>query len=170
MTIYTIGDSHCTKRFSAWGDCSNLTDIWLGAVLCYSFSKKRLKKFDIRKFNIKNNSTLIFCFGEIDCRCHIHKYITPKNSYQNIIDDIVSSYIETIKFQMEISGLTFKNISIYNVPPPVKQLEGMYENKDFPFLGSNDERRDYTLYFNKILKEKCNENNWIFFDVFDPKP
>ena len=29
----------------------------------------------------------------------------------------------------------------------------------------NEERKQYVLYFNKCIKKKCEENNWVFFDI-----
>ena len=43
----------------------------------------------------------------------------------------------------------------------------MLEDIDYPFLGTDEERKTYVLYFNKKLKEKCIEKNYIFFDVYD---
>lgn len=50
-------------------------------------------------------------------------------------------------------------------PPPRKKYAA--ENKDYPFLGTDQERLNYVLYFNKKLKEYCDYNNFLFFDVYD---
>jgi hypothetical protein len=76
MSIHTVGDSH---SYYGW---SGIIHHHLGAVLCYSFGKEKLNKCDIRNFDIKDGDTVIFCFGEIDCRCHIHKHITETTTYQ----------------------------------------------------------------------------------------
>ena len=83
MSIHTIGDSH-----SSFG-LTGIIQHHLGPVLCYSFGKEKLNRCDIRKFNIKDGDTIVFCFGEIDCRCHIHKHITETTRYQDIINNIV---------------------------------------------------------------------------------
>lgn len=54
---------------------------------------------------------------------------------------------------------------MYNVVPPVKKEETI-ENPVYPFLGDNNERKDYVLHFNKRIKEKYIENNFVFFDVY----
>ena len=59
-----------------------------------------------------------------------------------------------------------KNICIFNIVPPV-QKDTVIENPGYPFLGTDEERKTYVLYFNKKLKEKCIENNFIFFDIYD---
>ena len=59
-----------------------------------------------------------------------------------------------------------KHVCIYNIVPPVKNFYKI-NNSQFPFLGSINDRKKYILYFNNKLKEKCTENNFIFFDVYN---
>jgi hypothetical protein len=160
MTIYTTGDSH---------SCNGWTGIiqhHLGPVLCYSFGKEKLNRCDIRGFNMKDGDTIVFCFGEIDCRCHIHKQIRDTITYQDIINKIVDKYFEAIELNISISKINFNNICVYNVVPPV-QKNNVSNNLEFPFLGTDEERKEYVLYFNKRLKEKCIENDYIFFDIYN---
>ena len=160
MSIHTIGDSH---------SCSGWTGIiqhHLGPVLCYSFGKEKLNKCDIRDFNIKDGDTIVFCLGEIDCRCHIHKYITDTITYQDIINNIVDNYFEAIELNVSISQIKLKNICIYNVVPPI-QTYTTWKNLEPLFLGTDEERKQYALYFNEKLKEKCTKKNYVFFDIYN---
>lgn len=165
-SIHVVGDSHASNTISGWKDCKNIISHYIGSVLCYSFGNDKFKRFDIRKIKLNNNDSIIFCFGEIDCRCHIYKHITPENTYQMIIDKIISNYIEAIKMSITLCRRKLKNICIYNIVPPIHKNDRP-ENPDFPYLGSDEERLSYVLYFNQKLKEKCSENNWIFFDIYD---
>ena len=160
MSIHTIGDSH---SFFGW---SGVIQHHLGAVLCYSFGKEKLNRCDIRTFNIKDGDTIIFCLGEIDCRCHIHKHITGTTTYQDIINDIVDNYFEAIELNVTISQIKLKNVCVYNVVPPVQRYN-THQDNNFPYLGSDEERKQYALYFNEKIKEKCIEKEYIFFDVYN---
>lgn len=124
----------------------------MNAALCYSFGRDKLDRCDISKFNIKNGDIIIFCLGEVDCRCHIHKHITNDLTYQKIIDNIVEKYFEAIDLNVKTSGLKLKDVCVYNVVPPVQKYN-TYENPEYSFLGNDDERKNYTLYFNKKIKE-----------------
>jgi hypothetical protein len=159
MSIHTIGDSH---SFNGW---SGITNHYLLDMLCYSFGKHKLNRCDIRNFNIKDGDTIIFCLGEIDCRCHIHKHITDTKSYENIIDDIVDNYLKAIELNVSVSQLKLKNVCVYNVVPSTQKYN-TYENHVWPYLGTDEERKKYTLYFNKKIKEKCIEKGYIFFDIY----
>lgn len=163
MVLHTFGDSHST---SGWQFCDNVITHHLGPILCYSFGKEKLNRCDLRNFNIRNGDSVVFCFGEIDCRCHIHKHITNENSYVMIIDDIINNYIEAIKEITDTCGVKLKNTCIYNVVPPIEK-HNVWENPAYPYLGRDEERKKYVLYFNKCLKEKCRENNWSFIDIYD---
>lgn len=165
MSIHTFGDSHSS---SGWNFCDNIKTHHLGPILCYSFGIQKLNRCDIRKFKVKDGDSVIFCFGEIDCRCHIQKYITTDKSYKKIIDEIIENYIHAIKINLENSKVKLKNICIFNIPPTAEKhtIPGQDKAK-YPLLGTDEERKSYGIYFNKILNDKCKENNWIFFDVYD---
>jgi len=160
MSIHTIGDSHSGNGWTG------IIQHKLGPVLCYSFGKEKLNRCDIRNFNIKDDDTIIFCLGEIDCRCHIHKHITETTRYQDIINNIVDNYFEAIELNVSISQIKLKNICVYNVVPPIQKYN-TGENPEYPYLGTDEERKHYVLYFNEKLKEKCIEKKYIFFDIYN---
>jgi len=156
--VHTIGDSHCKN---AWQNIEDVEVHWVGSKLCYSFNSIVL---NIKQFNINNGDMIIFCFGEIDCRCHIHKHITPELSYKNIIDNIINKYF--IEIKKSTSVYQDIEICVFNVVPPVKKYT-IEEEPEYPLLGSDEERKEYILYFNSKLKEKCQEYGYIFFDVYN---
>ena len=104
--------------------------------------------------------------GEIDCRCHVYKHITDTTTYQDVIDNIVANYFEAIELNVSISKLNLKNVCVYNVVPPIEKYNTR-ENPEYPYLGTDEERKTYSLYFNKKLQEKCIEKKNIFFDIYD---
>ena len=160
MSFHTIGDSH---SYNGWTEIINHH---LGPLLCYSFGKDKLNRCNISNFNIKNGDTICFCLGEIDCRCHIHKHITNTVSYKDIINNIIDDYFEAIELNVSNLSVKLKNVCVYNVVPPIEKYNTI-ENDEYPYLGTDEERKKYTLYFNSKLKEKCNEKNYIFFDIYN---
>jgi len=164
MTIHTIGDSHASSKHSGWKDCEGIVTHDVGPVLCYSIGNGRYSKNVLRDFKIVDGDIVIFCFGEIDCRCHIYKHITNTKSYKMVIDEVVDRY--TIAIKDIVSDVNLKHTCLYNVVPPVNK-SNTYENRFLPYLGSDEERKQYVLYFNERIREKCRENDWIFFDIYD---
>jgi hypothetical protein len=160
MSIHTIGDSH---SFHGW---TGIIHHHLGPLLCYSFGKEKLNRCDIRNFNIKDGDTIVFCLGEIDCRCHINKHIKETTTYQDIINNILDDYFEAIELNVSISQIKLKNVCVYNVIPPIQKYNTL-ENPDYPYLGTDEERKQYVLYFNEKIKEKCIEKEYIFFDIYN---
>lgn len=158
MVIHTFGDSH---SYNGWQGIPNIQIHHLGPKLCFSIGRDGI---NINKYNVNNGDTVIFCFGEINCRCHIHKYITKSNDYKQIIDTIVHNYFIKIKNAVD----NFDNLKtvIYNVVPPV-QKHNTVENPTYPFLGSDEERKLYVLYFNKKLQQKCIEYKYVFFNIYN---
>jgi len=111
--------------------------------------------FAVGYFNsiLPENVTTVFCWGEIDCRCHVHKY----QPWQKTIDVLVEKYLEVIRFHA-----VNRTILLFNVVPPPRKEE-VLENSSFPFLGSNEERLSYVKYMNEKLKE----SEFTFIDVYN---
>ena len=133
MTIFTFGDSHSLHPFNKLAYVNRNT---IGAVLAFSIGRDRLARLDLRKFPVSDGDIVIFCFGEIDCRCHIHKYVTEENSYQSIIKTIVDSYFEGLR---EIVA-PFKKLQVYvyNVVPPIEvDWEQMRIGRSIPSILMN---------------------------------
>ena len=164
--IHTIGDSH---SYFGWDNIPNVTNHYLRDRLCHSVGRDGLD-LCAPGYNIKSGETLIFCFGEIDCRCHVNKHIRTDFTYMDVIDNIVTKYFAQVKIAVdnlcEKSGVTDIQVCIYNIVPAVRKSTTR-ENKSFPFLGSDADRKSYTLYFNTRLKELCVEYGFVFFDVYD---
>ena len=164
LNIHTVGDSH---SYYGWG--SSIVKHHLGPVLCYRVGKDKLDRCDIQNFNIQDGDTIVFCFGEIDCRCHIHKHITDTVTYTYIIDNIIDAYFKAIDLNVAAvaaTGVKLKNVCVYNVVPPIQKYNTC-ENAEYPFLGTDDERKQYVLYFNEKLKSYCMDKEYIYFDVYD---
>ena len=159
MSIHTFGDSH---SYFGWRDIPNVQTHHLGPKLCFSVGRDGINIKD--GFNVNNGDTVIFCFGEIDCRCHIHKHITETNDYKQVIDGIVDDYFAKVKIAVE----DFNNLKtvIYNVVPAI-QKNTCAENELFPFLGTDEERKKYILYFNEKLQQKSDEYKFVFCNVYN---
>jgi hypothetical protein len=143
-----------------WKDIKGININYIGPKLCYSIGRDGI---NLDNFNIEEGDIVIFSFGEIDCRNHIHKHVTQSLLYNTIIDNIVNNYFVSIKNATS----KFKNlhVCIYNILPPL--FTNSIGNPEYPHLGSNNQRKEYTLYFNTQLKTKCKEYNYIFFDVYN---
>lgn len=137
----------------------------LGPILCYSFGRDVFSKCDIslEKYKVHDGDIVVFAFGEIDCRCHINKYVS--NTYIPLIDQIIENYLIAIKNNIQKCNANLHSVCIYNVPPPASTKIAR-ENPDYPFLGDDETRKSYHKYFNQKLSERSKEYNYKFIDVY----
>ena len=145
--IQTIGDSHC---WHAWLKIPGVITNTIGPMLMHTLGMSKA----IMVKEIPKDDTIIFCWGEIDCRCHVHKF----QPWKETIDELVEKYLDVIRLNVEFN----KNILLFNVVPPPRK-EKTQENLKFPFLGSDEERLSYVKYMNK----KLSESEFGFIDVYD---
>lgn len=162
--IHTFGDSHAGHGWQ-WMEANHNIPVKmhvLGPLTCSSFG---LHKYDVvnNGFEVNEDDIVCFCFGEIDCRTHLCK---PQNFkiYKELVNEIVSRYFEAIMLNVN----RYKNLTtlVYSVTPTIK-AKTIVQNPEFPHAGSDEERKEVTLYMNLKLKEYCEKYNYIFLDVYD---
>ena len=171
--IYVFGDSHAWNGWTEWPawriEPSRVIIYHMGPVLAYTVGAKGIDRMNLKDHStIRSGDVAVFSFGEIDCRTHISRHIQlPDRSYQAIIDEIVAKYFECIKLNADrYDAANPLKIWVYSVPPPAYR-DSIMEQDKFPVSASDDERKQYVLYFNSKLREVCQQYAYGFFDVHD---
>ena len=154
----------------------NFTNIKYDVKNNYQFSitmhrvgRDKLNFINFRSYGIKDNDIIIYQFGEVDCRCHIGKQLLLGRKIDEITLELINNYINSINENL----IGYQNIKIIIccIPPTMNQQ--YYENlhgpitHEFPFVGINEERIKYTLLVNDLLKKKCIEKSYYFFDYYN---
>jgi len=149
IKIYTLGDSH---SWHAWLNIPEVTVKTIGPMTMHGMATG--SSFGLKE--IPKGSYLICCWGEIDCRCHVHNH----QPWQECINKLVEGYLEKIKeFAKDYKVILFNVVP----PPKAEKVVEKWGGKDFPFVGSNEVRLQYVKYMNKKLKE----SGYPFIDVYD---
>lgn len=184
--IHCIGDSHVSffsgedKVQPLWPEKSTdkiplFKTYRIGAVLAYSLSKynTKLKGREIvsvlldrgipeEQRSIAPKSNVLFCFGEIDCRAHFMKQSEMQGRpVDEIVEDCVEGYVDFIKGYHQLGY----NILIWGPIPSA--VDGVKNNEEFPFYGTNEERNRITKKFNESLKIKLSSINVPLVSIFE---
>jgi len=165
IRIHTIGDSHSKFGWEAIRhETLEIVPHWIGPKLMHSVPKLDLAS----QIAPADHDWIVHCFGEIDVRCHVHKHVKD-GKYKSVIDDLVKDYVASILESIHTYAAKGLNIypAIFNVLPTIQVGDPVKHNPDYPHLGTDDERRQYTEYMNAKLNEACIENNILFINVYD---
>jgi hypothetical protein len=160
--IYIFGDSHSDFNFRNL-PANNYAE---PSITMHRIGRDNIIMNFKPIFN-KKDSTFIFNYGEVDCRCNIGKQIISGRNLNDVCQLLVDDYFNTIKNNVKL----YKNIIIVAIIPPTRKED--YESvngpitHEYPFVGSDDDRLIYHETMNSLLKDKCVENGFIFFDPFD---
>lgn len=162
--IFIYGDSHANKCFKhlnlPFRDCheQSITMHRIGR-------DNRIINFNSQEHD--KNSILCLLYGEVDCRCHVQRQIDLGRLEDDIIQELVDKYWNTIVNNV----VEYKKVIIVAVIPPTQQAE--YEHlhgpirHEFPFVGSDVDRVRFTTKMNALLEKYCNENpDYLFFDPY----
>jgi len=170
--INCVGDSHVSifanhEKLVPENELTtykNFTVFRSGPTLAHNIKTKK----NIGKFlsHFSNDEELLFCFGEIDCRAQVHRFIDANTNYQTVINNTLENYISYIK------SINNKNIILFGITPELKENPHQYYYRDHPEVfdcpkGALAERSSYKDFFNKRLKEISLENNWKFISIYD---
>jgi hypothetical protein len=162
--IFLFGDSHINFAFKN----TDLTviDKHVSSITMYRIGRDNIiLNYDSLIDNI--NNIICISYGEIDCRCHIHKQILLGNNEDDIITNLVENYFKTINNTIK----KYKKIIIFAVIPPTKRDE--YEKingpitHEYPFVGTDNERLRYTNKINNLIEEYCAKFNFLYFNPYE---
>jgi FkbM family methyltransferase len=157
--LHTIGDSHgggINGLVGAFDLIGGVAHHHLGPRLMHSVGRDGL---DLRAYGIADGDTVICCFGEIDCRCHVHKF---GPNYRRTIAETVERYVQALL--ANLGRLPRLRICLYNIIPPIRKA-GKLENPEYPYLGTDEERLAYVTCMNELLAEQCERYGLIFVNV-----
>lgn len=166
--IHIFGDSHANTNFSNI-KYNNILNHYQNSITMYRVGRDKLNFINFRSYGIKDMDIIIYQFGEVDCRCHIGKQLLLGRKLDEIILELINNYINSIN--ENLIGYNNIKIIICCVPPQMNQQ--YFENlhgpitHEFPFIGTNEERINYTLLVNNELKKQCIENSFYFLDYYE---
>lgn len=179
-TVHVIGDSHaafsfsCSKRLMREEHfifccthkeeefCLPFAIYWICPITMHRVGREGLAKFNLKRFSVQENDTVIFVFGEIDVRCHIGKQRDIyKRDLNEIIETLVKNYFNTIV----ANKMLYDNLVciVFNVIPP---CNGVY-NAEYPYYGSLEDRVIITRKLNAELQKAGRELNIPILDIYD---
>ena len=171
--IVVVGDSHASlfdnnpeRKRGLWSNdsYSNLFDAkHIGPTTLYKVGRDDL--YNLCRINeLSTGQKCMLSFGEIDIRCHIIKQSqTQLTSVRAIVDDLISS----LKKRLLEFNYKLYDLHILSVLPPIKKDLCTGPNPQFPFIGTDEERKDATIYLNNGLKKICSELNIGYFNQYD---
>lgn len=178
LPIHCIGDSHVSffsgqdRIQPAWPEQSQdllpyFKTYRLGAVLAYSLAKfetsmrGREKLFSILD-QLPQQSTVLLCFGEIDCRAHLLKQADLQNlDISVVIEKCVETYAEVVR---EIKNRNY-NVVVWNATPSFPP--GTANDPDYPAYGSCRQRNQVTKLFNLCLERHLKPAGVPFISIFN---
>lgn len=171
MKIFVLGDSHADFSFRLF----KARKIYKNSLSIYDFVVNDYYLFEPEIVNLfcdyqkgmeinPSRTLIIFCLGEVDVRCLIHKQIVEKNRDEDeVINDLAIKYKTFLDFISKgIDPKYHKHIWAMSIVPTTEEQDLGHE---FSQKGSLLERKRYTEKLNNAIKNTCNQ--YHFFDIYD---
>jgi hypothetical protein len=164
--IYILGDSHGYHNYKN-NPIPNVINLYQSNITMHRIGRDNIIiNFD--RIQKRPDDIYVFCYGEIDCRCHIQQQINAGRNEDQIIEELVQKYFTTINNHTKPS----KRIVITAVVPPVSRA--IYEKyngpitHEFPFVGTDEDRVRFTVKMNSIIADYCKLYDYYYFYPYEP--
>lgn len=159
MTLFTFGDSHARE---GWRDLriENLPIKvnHLGPKTMFTFGRLGPNLLNLREYGVHAGDAVVFCFGEIDARCHVGKQPDPCAFMKNLVLTYFKAMVDTTH------GHGALDVGVYSIPPAI-HAAGKPVNPEYPYVGTDDMRSWYVCYLNNLIEAGCKQLCWKFVDV-----
>jgi hypothetical protein len=159
IKLFTFGDSHSHWNYdilSKWKQNIDLISYPLYGKTLHGATQQGLKLINFNQFNVDNFSIVMFNYGEVDSRNHIHKF---RN---------VGIYNEVRRLVLEYEKLIKKNSEM--VPGAKIWIGGLVPPKEHPLcehIGSPSERFLYNRLLDEQISRMAKRNNFFFIDNYE---
>lgn len=163
LRLHTVGDSHSLYPWSAvrlpWLEvvCHHL-----GARLMYSFGRDRGRLVDLRRLGVADGEAVVFCFGEIDARYHVGRYVAGGEAVIDVCNRLLRGYVEAVE---EVTTGYGRLTVMLNALPPPRRYKAPSR---FFWTGTDLERQTYFRTLNVGLRVVCATRGWWFVDAWKP--
>jgi hypothetical protein len=163
--VFAIGDSHSIFFHNSM----KIKEHWFGVnglpVTIYKLLSSNLDLHNIgnvignkhEHYNIRKNDYVIFFYGFNDIQKNIKKYSDA--NWKNEIQLLFSKYV----YHVKLLSKKYEIIPIISCVYPNPRIGAVGQNS----YGTEGERIQYTIFANEILKHNCEQNNIIFFNIYD---
>lgn len=169
MPIHCIGDSH-SSVFSGNNEMQSIMashDILpqfksyrIGPATAYNLASKR-GILDSIILPLPKGSSVMFCFGEVDCRAHlIHQANIQGRPLEEVIKECVDRYFSVFR-HYQSQGY---ELLAWNVIP---SSTAIMDFEVYPAYGTCQDRNKVARVFNGYLKELCDSHGMRLVSIFD---
>lgn len=167
--IFAVGDSHSRRCFEHHSEIADSR-----ALVGYNkldgktaFNLARHEKQLLKILRPLKDKELIFCFGEVDVRLHIHyKHLQLGVPVAELIEHTAARYTSYVQ-ALRQEGY---RIHIFNVVPTGdfkgEAAEKWKQGLHYPFGASYEERRSYTEQLNVAYAMYCRRLQIPFIDIY----
>lgn len=160
--IYIFGDSHANYNFKNI-QIPNING-YVNSITMHRIGRDQLNCINFKNSNISQNDIVIYQVGEVDCRCHIGKQILLDRKLDEIVETLTQQFIVSILVNLKQYQPPEHEpkIIVCCVPPPINNVyftekHGVITH-NYPIIGEDNDRIQYTTLVNSYLKEKCVQN------------
>jgi lysophospholipase L1-like esterase len=193
MSLFAVGDSHS----SFFEHAGLMKSHWMGpthTATIYQLLKRDLDIYNLQEAlaksdhyvnigvplwkcpsgkydtpNIKENDTVIFCYGFNDMQKNIHKY--AEATYETEISQLLNDYILRLKdYEIKYKIQCIPCSIPPNPSPKIFDAPGEHEfgiSGDFQTSGTSEQRLSYNLFANRVLAGLCNTHNLKFLNLYN---
>lgn len=161
--MYALGDSH-SGTLHPWCEAINF-----GAETIHRLVSKKIDghfTLFLEKQQLTRDALWVFCFGEIDIRCSVHKQIHNKGRHEDeVLMSLVNGYLTKI-------NTIHHDIAVMSVVPPC-----YYDNRKgevdsdpaslvYQIMGSDADRSRWTQKLNDFMEGQCVLKGIPYLDIY----
>jgi len=151
MVYYVFGDSHGNELLNL--DLPDIYHCSQPSITMHRIGRDN-SVVGCNEYDMTEDTIVISCYGEVDCRCHIKRQELAGRDVDEVIETLVEKYIATLSRVFR----RCKKVLVFGVIPTCRKTDydaHVNAAQAFPFVGTDKERVAYTDKVNDRLERYC---------------